>query len=156
MPNNLTTQQKGRCGELLVQYVLLKHGIESAPLTTDTGIDLVVYPRTATSNWPADKPVTIQIKTSTYRGSATNKWLEWNLPNNCPADYVSIVDLERNKVWFFKLADFKSVATKSGEQLRLWWPPPEYDYPKAPRHESDFAKYEIDKGIRNAFGLPKP
>ena len=50
MLGNLTTQQRGRCGELLVQYILLKHGIESAPLTTDTGIDLVAYPRTAISS----------------------------------------------------------------------------------------------------------
>jgi len=40
----LATQQIGRCGELLVQYILLKHRIESAPLTTDVGIDLVAYP----------------------------------------------------------------------------------------------------------------
>jgi hypothetical protein len=39
----LTTAQIGRAGELLVQEQLLLHGIESAPLTTDTGIDLVAY-----------------------------------------------------------------------------------------------------------------
>jgi hypothetical protein len=37
----LTTAQIGRDGEHLVQEQLLLHGIESAPLTTDTGIDLV-------------------------------------------------------------------------------------------------------------------
>ncbi len=37
----LAIQQIGKCGELLVQYMLLKHGVESAPLTTDPGIDLV-------------------------------------------------------------------------------------------------------------------
>jgi len=31
------TQQVGRCGELLVQYKLLKFGIDSAPMTTDYG-----------------------------------------------------------------------------------------------------------------------
>jgi hypothetical protein len=39
----LTTAQIGLAGELLVQEQLLLHGIESAPLTTDTGIDLVAY-----------------------------------------------------------------------------------------------------------------
>jgi len=39
----LTTQQIGRLGELLVQYELLRHGIESAPMTTDAGVDLVAY-----------------------------------------------------------------------------------------------------------------
>ena len=37
----LNTQQVGSCGELFVQYKLLKLGIESAPMTTDYGIDLV-------------------------------------------------------------------------------------------------------------------
>lgn len=39
----LTTQQIGKCGELIVQYRLLSNGIESAPLTTDAGIDLVAF-----------------------------------------------------------------------------------------------------------------
>jgi len=30
-------------GALLIQYQLLKRGIVSAPMTTDDGIDLVVY-----------------------------------------------------------------------------------------------------------------
>jgi hypothetical protein len=38
---SLSTAQIGRCGELLVQLELLKRGIESAAMTTDTGIDLV-------------------------------------------------------------------------------------------------------------------
>ena len=42
----------------MVQYQLLLHGIESAPMSTDTGIDLVTYsPKTAT-------PVTVQVKTN--------------------------------------------------------------------------------------------
>jgi len=40
--------QIGKCGELLVQYQLLLREVESAPLTTDSGIDLVAYsPRNA-------------------------------------------------------------------------------------------------------------
>ncbi len=41
MKNCDNTQQIGKCGELLVQYLLLKRGIESALLTTDYGIDLI-------------------------------------------------------------------------------------------------------------------
>lgn len=36
-----TTQQIGAAGELLVQYKLLKLGIDSSAMTTDSGIDLV-------------------------------------------------------------------------------------------------------------------
>ena len=39
----LTTAQIGKAGELLVQQKLLLNGIESAPLATDAGIDLVAY-----------------------------------------------------------------------------------------------------------------
>jgi len=150
MLSHLTTQQKGRCGELLVQYVLLKHGIESAPLTTDTGIDLVAYPRVSTKSWSFDRPATIQVKTSTHRGES-DKWIEWSLSEDCPADYVATVDLERDKFWFFPVSEFKRVSTKSGAYCRLWWCPPSYEYEKDPRREKDFAKYEMDEGIRNAF-----
>ena len=54
----LTKAQIGRCGELLVQYALLSRGVESAPMSTDTGIDLVAF-------FPASKlPATIQVKTN--------------------------------------------------------------------------------------------
>ena len=41
--SSLKTAQVGASDVLLIQYQLLKRGIESAPLTTDAGIDLVVY-----------------------------------------------------------------------------------------------------------------
>ena len=56
-----TTQQVGRCGELLVQYRLLRLGVESAPMTTDSGIDLVAF------DPKRQAVVTIQVKTSTHR-----------------------------------------------------------------------------------------
>ncbi len=53
---NLSTQQIGRLGELLVQYKLLCKGIDSAPMTTDAGIDLLAY-------WPdLQRSFTIQVK----------------------------------------------------------------------------------------------
>ena len=62
--DDLTTQTKlqtlaiGAAGELLVQYGLLKHGIDSARMATDSGIDLVMYvPGTTTA-------ATIQVKTN--------------------------------------------------------------------------------------------
>ena len=54
----LKTAQIGRCGELLVQWKLLLRGIESAPMTTDSGIDLVAYAP------PSSGAVTIQVKTN--------------------------------------------------------------------------------------------
>ena len=151
----LTAQQIGRCGELLVQYMLLKYGIESAPLTTDTGIDLVAYPRIASNTWPANRPATIQVKTSTHRGDETNgKWIEWNLPVDCPADYVAAVDIERNKLWLFEFADFKALAKRAGEgHLRLWWSLPEYESERSARKEEQFKDYEMDAAVPKLFIL---
>jgi hypothetical protein len=53
----VTTHHIGAAGELLVQYRLLKLGIDSARLTTDAGVDLVVYsPATG-------RATTVQVKT---------------------------------------------------------------------------------------------
>ncbi|MCK5073016.1 MAG: hypothetical protein KAQ98_06285, partial [Bacteriovoracaceae bacterium] len=52
-----TTQHIGKAGELLVQYKLVKYGIDSAAMTTDSGIDLVAY---SPKNMRA---YTIQVKT---------------------------------------------------------------------------------------------
>jgi hypothetical protein len=38
-----TTLHIGAAGELLVQYKLLKYGVDSAAMTTDSGIDLIAY-----------------------------------------------------------------------------------------------------------------
>jgi len=70
----LTSQQTGKCGELLVQYQLLKHGVESAPMTTDYGVDLVAF------HAAKRKTVTIQVKTSTHRGTVEDKWVIWEIP----------------------------------------------------------------------------
>lgn len=53
----MTTQHIGAAGERLVQYRLLKLGIDSALLTTDVGVDLVVYSPTE------GRAITVQVKT---------------------------------------------------------------------------------------------
>ena len=52
----METAAIGTAGELLVQYKLLKYGIDSARLTVDAGIDLVMYV-------PGHHAATIQVKT---------------------------------------------------------------------------------------------
>ena len=52
----MKTQHIGAAGELLVQYQLLKIGIDSSRMTIDAGIDLVVY---APGNRTAS---TVQVK----------------------------------------------------------------------------------------------
>ena len=84
-PPRLTTQQIGRLGELLVQYELLRHGIDSAPMTTDTGIDLVAYsPGKKTS-------FTIQVKANLApkpRGGKGAAAIDWRVDEDCPAEWI--------------------------------------------------------------------
>jgi len=90
--DDLTTQTKlqtlaiGAAGELLVQYGLLKHGIDSARMATDSGIDLVMYvPGTTTA-------ATIQVKTNfapTPAGGTGKLHLGWNFPHTCRAEWLA-------------------------------------------------------------------
>lgn len=69
-PVKLGTQAIGAAGELLVQYQLLKQGIDSARLTTDSGIDLVMYV-------PGHRSAaTIQVKTNLASKPAGGKGKE--------------------------------------------------------------------------------
>lgn len=143
----LATQQTGRCGELLVQYILLKHGIESAPLTTDLGIDLVAYPNIVR------KSVTIQVKTSNHLGPADDKWLRWDIREDCPADYIAAVDLIRNKFWLIRTEEFKKIATKTTEgRLRLWWSLPGFESKRSKKKEEYFKEYDMEIAIGKVFG----
>ncbi len=144
----LTSQQVGRCGELLVQYHLLKEGIESAPMTTDSGIDLVAF----SSGVAAAKPITIQVKTSRHRSDQTSAWVLWEVPGDCHTDYVAIVDLDRNKAWMLPTQEFLQKGTKAGSNRRLLWSVDSRW--KSPHAEADFQRYEIDSIAGSLFGNP--
>jgi hypothetical protein len=103
----LNKQQIGKCGELLVQYKLLLHGIESAPLTTDSGIDLVAY---SGKNKDA---VTIQVKTNLKPkpgGGKAKLALDWWIHDDSPADLFAFVDLETSRVWLIKSSELPDLA----------------------------------------------
>lgn len=102
-----TTQHIGAAGELLVQYKLLKYGIDSAALTTDSGIDLVAY------SPKSKRAVTIQIKTTEIptKGGGNGKLaLSWNLRDDSPAELVALTDLSSDSVWIFTHAEFEKRA----------------------------------------------
>ena len=148
MVKKLATQQTGRCGELLVQYMLLKNGVESAPLTTDTGVDLVAYPDIG------KKPVTIQVKTSNHLGPADDKWLRWDIREDCPAEFIAAVDLIRNKFWLIRTEELKKIAHRTTEgRLRLWWSLPGFESKKSKHKEEQFNKYEMENAISKVFDL---
>jgi len=114
----MNTQQIGRAGELLVQYKLLKYGIDSSALTTDSGIDLVAYS-------PKGKvALTIQVKANEKAkpsGGAGSSALDWWLREDSPAKLVALVCLEQNAVWLFTHEEFSEVAQqKSSGRLHFY------------------------------------
>ncbi len=114
----MNTQQIGRAGELLVQYKLLKHGIDSSALTTDSGIDLVAY----SSKRKVAR--TIQVKTNEKAkpgGGAGSLALDWWLREDSPADLVAVVSLDSNEVWLFTYEEFVyNAQQKSNGRLHLY------------------------------------
>jgi len=74
-----STRHIGAAGELLVQYKLIKQGVDSARMTTDSGIDLVAY------SDKGEKAYTIQVKTKeqpVLAGGKGKRALGWFLRND--------------------------------------------------------------------------
>ncbi len=106
----MNTLQIGRCGELLVQYKLLKLGIDSSALTTDSGIDLVAYSPIRNNAF------TIQVKTNEKAkqgGGAGSLALDWWLRENSPAQLIALVDLESDEIWLFTHQEFSKLAQQN-------------------------------------------
>ncbi len=103
----------------MVQYKLLKFGIDSAAMTTDSGIDLVAYsPKNSRS-------FTIQVKTREIplKGGGKGKLaLAWNLRDSSPAELVAVTDLSTDSAWLFTHSEFKKLAQQHSERggLKLY------------------------------------
>jgi len=99
MSQKLTTAQIGKCGELLVQYRLLLLGVESSPMSTDTGIDLVAYSPTRHTAHTIQVKANERPKPGGGKGKAA---LDWWLREDSPAELVALVDLSSEAVWMFR------------------------------------------------------
>jgi hypothetical protein len=113
-----TTQQIGRLGELLVQYELLRCGIESAPMTTDTGVDLVAYSDIQKRSF------TIQVKTNWQPKPGGGKGapaIDWWVSEDCPAEIYAFADVSTRRVWLFTKKELDSAAQqRSNGRLHLY------------------------------------
>ena len=108
-----TKQHIGKAGELLVQYKLVKYGIDSSAMTTDSGIDLVAY---SPKNM---KAYTIQVKTQEkpLPGGGKGKLsLAWDLRDNSPAELIAITDLSTDSVWLFAFSEFEELAQHAADE----------------------------------------
>ena len=99
-----------------MQYRLLKFGIDSAAMTTDSGIDLVAYsPKNSRS-------FTIQVKTqeTPLKGGGKGKLaLAWDLRDSSPAELVAVTDLSTDSAWLFTHAEFERLAQQHSEKGSL-------------------------------------
>ena len=119
-PAILKTQHIGPAGELLVQYQLLKYGIDSARLTTDSGVDLVMYV-------PGTKAAaTIQVKSVLEPKSqqpAGKPIFGLHFPDSCQAQWLAGVDLSRDRVWLIRTERAREMAQQhrpNGVRALYW------------------------------------
>lgn len=137
------TQIIGAAGESLVTYKLLKHEIDSARMTTDAGVDLVMY-------IPGHhKSATIQVKSlwvPVPAGGKGEPQCSWIFDSSCPAEWLAVVDLSRDRAWLFKMAEAKAVAQQKPDsgKWRVYWYFDDAAVSGTPRRESDMVDYEID------------
>ena len=106
------TLQIGRAGELLVQYRLLRLGVESAPMTTDSGVDLVAF------NPATGRAHTIQVKSNERPkpgGGKGKAALDWWVPVSCPAELYAFVDLSSERVWLLTSAELAELAQQESK-----------------------------------------
>ena len=112
-------RQIGRRGELLVQSRLLRYGIESAPMTTDSGVDLVALHSERKSN---AGPVTIQVKTTSVLWTPDNpRAYTWTLPKESPAEVIAFVAVDKipERIWMFRYADLRGKVKRNSFQIYL-------------------------------------
>jgi hypothetical protein len=149
----MSTQHIGAAGKLLVQYQLLKMGIDSARMTTDAGIDLVVYA-------PGDRSAsTVEVKTnmsSKPEGGRGPLSRGWYFPDQCPAQLLAFVALDTDTAWLFTLNEAQGLAQQHSERgiRQLYWRlEPALAGPKSPRYEAQMIGYLL--ATRAAQLFPK-
>ncbi len=103
----MSTLRIGRCGELLVQYKLLKLGIESAAMTTDAGVDLVAFAPSS------QRAVTIQVKANDAPkpgGGRGKLALDWWIADDCPSELAAFVDVSSDRAWLLTKIELAALA----------------------------------------------
>lgn len=149
--SSLSKQRIGKCGELLVQLELLKRGVESAPMTTDSGIDLVAY-----SDRRRDA-LTIQVKANERPkpGGGTGRLaLDWWVPADSPADLVAFVDHSSARIWLLTMKELAASAQQqsSGRYHFFMSVDPAYKPKKdRPSRDSEFERFLLERRLDSLF-----
>jgi hypothetical protein len=147
----MNSQQIGKSGELLIQYKLLKLGIESSPLTTDSGIDLVAFSHNQR------KAYTIQVKTNEKPkpgGGKGSLALDWWLKKDSPADLITVVDVSGDRAWLFTCEIFSKVAQQNSKgNLHFYMYIDASVKTKKLAKLNEFDEYIFERQARNIFNI---
>lgn len=149
MPNK---QQIGKAGELLLQYKLLLRGIESAPMTTDAGVDLVVF------SSRKQEAITIQIKTNLKPKPAGGKGkltLDWWISDNSPAQLIALTDLSTQRIWLFTMSEIHALEMQHPEgRYHVYMtidPTLQPKRPKGRTFDYEFEQYRLENRFHKLF-----
>jgi hypothetical protein len=140
------TQIIGAAGEAFVTYKLLKHSVDSARMTTDAGVDLVMYVP------GVNAAATIQVKAQWEPLPAGGKGPlihAWVFDSDYEADWLALVDISRDRAWLLEMDTARTLAqqTPKSGKWRIYWYPDQAEVGGDPRRESDMAAYQIDSVV---------
>ena len=154
LPISLRTAQIGKCGELLVQYRLLLLGIETAPMSTDTGIDLVAYAPHQQAALTIQVKSNLKAKPGGGRGKAN---LDWWLRDDSPAQLVALVDLSSETVWLLTHAELAAHAQQKPKgRLHFYMhtdPSSGMRRDKKLSHQHEFEHFLLSRRVQDIFGI---
>ena len=145
----LSSSQVDKCGELLVQYQLLRHGIEAAAITSDPSIDLVAY------SGVEKRPFAIQVRTNLRPTPAGLKGmaLDWWLPEGGAAELVVLVELQHERIWALTQEELAAVAQRaSGGRLHVFVYTDPHALPLSPSTNPSFDRFLLKERIPGLFG----
>lgn len=137
------TQIIGAAGEALVTYKLLKHEIDSARMTTDAGVDLVMYVP------GVNRAATIQVKALWEPVPAGGKGplsYGWVFSSEYEVDWLALADIAGDRAWLLEMDRARELAQQKPESgnWRIYWYPDDSVVKGNARRESDMAEFEID------------
>lgn len=113
----MTNPGTGSAGELLIQYQLMKRGIDSARLTMDYGIDLVIYLRATRTAY------TVQVKGTAVRsGEGATEQINWpSFPADCPAQFLALADTATDTAWLLPMTEAIARSSSAKPHRALSW-----------------------------------
>lgn len=138
-----------------MQYRLVKLGIDSARLTTDSGVDLAAYaPASASAS-------TIQVKTQAVPSPSGGKGalsVGFFFPDDLRAELLAVTLLSEDTVWLFTRDEARARAQQHNRRgmRQLYWymePRPVRAGVTSPLHSGDLAPYLLEHRIGELFGI---